>query len=453
MSTPGGRSLERYRRAALTAVTAAVARVISLGTMVISVPLTMHYLGGERYGLWMAIGSVIAVMSFADLGLGNGLLNAIADANGRNDREQAQRAVSSTLFILTGIGLLLGVVFAAVYPLINWPGLFRVETARAASEVGPAMAALMCCFLVSLPLSVAQRVQLGYQEGFANNLWQAAGSLMSLGAILLAVYYKLGLVWLVLAMSGSPAVALLLNGLVLFGWQKRWLLPRWRNFSRQIALTICRAGLMFLVLQITVAVLYSADNIIIIRILGPEAVPAYSVPQRMFVVVSMLLSFVLAPLWPAYGEAIASGDIGWVRRTLHRSLVISAVTSLAASLALICLGQWILWIWVRGSVTASWMLLLGLGLWTVASSIGNALGSLMNNGRLIKFQSINAGVVAILAITAKIFGCWHYGIEGVIWAGTIAYVIVALLPSMWKVRRFFRELDRPLVSPVLVAKA
>lgn len=64
----------------------------------ISVPLTLRYLGTERYGLWMTISSVIAVLGFSDLGLNNGLLNGISQANGTNDRELARRYVSSAFF-------------------------------------------------------------------------------------------------------------------------------------------------------------------------------------------------------------------------------------------------------------------------------------------------------------------------------------------------------------------
>ena len=69
VSTPGGRAQERHRRIALTALASAAARGIGVATSLISVPLTLHYLGVERYGLWMTISSVIAMLGFADLGL------------------------------------------------------------------------------------------------------------------------------------------------------------------------------------------------------------------------------------------------------------------------------------------------------------------------------------------------------------------------------------------------
>ena len=87
-STPEGRSRERYRRVALTAISSAGARVIAVVTMLIAVPLTLHYLGTERYGMWMTISSIIAMMGFADLGMGLGLMNAISEAM---DRKTAWR--------------------------------------------------------------------------------------------------------------------------------------------------------------------------------------------------------------------------------------------------------------------------------------------------------------------------------------------------------------------------
>src|ERR1039458_3406094 len=70
VATEQGRSRERYRRAALTTFTSVVARAVAVLTWLLAVRLTVRYLGDERYGLWMTITSVMAMMSFADLGIG-----------------------------------------------------------------------------------------------------------------------------------------------------------------------------------------------------------------------------------------------------------------------------------------------------------------------------------------------------------------------------------------------
>ena len=60
------RGSERNRRAVLAGSIATVARVVQLGASLVTVPLTLKYLGNERFGLWMTISSVLAMAAFAD---------------------------------------------------------------------------------------------------------------------------------------------------------------------------------------------------------------------------------------------------------------------------------------------------------------------------------------------------------------------------------------------------
>ena len=44
------------------------------------VPLSINYIGIENYGVWLTISSVIAWLTFFDIGLGHGLRNKFAEA-------------------------------------------------------------------------------------------------------------------------------------------------------------------------------------------------------------------------------------------------------------------------------------------------------------------------------------------------------------------------------------
>ena len=104
--------------------------------------------------------------------------------------------------MLFAMALLIVIVFAAVYPVIPWQRVFNVKSRQAIQEAGPAMAVFIACFAASLPLGVVQQVQLGYQEGFINGLWESAGRVLGLAGLLLVIYLRAGLVWLVLASLG-----------------------------------------------------------------------------------------------------------------------------------------------------------------------------------------------------------------------------------------------------------
>ncbi len=244
-STPEGRSRERYRRVALTAISSAGAKVVAVVTMLIAVPLTLHYLGSERYGMWMTINSIVAMMGFANLGMGLGVMNAVSEAHGQEDRQAAVRYVSSGFFMLSGVALIILIGFAVAYPMIPWQRVFNVTSPQAIREAGPAMGIFIACFAANLPLGMVQQVQLGYQEGFINSLWESAGKVLGLVGLLLVIYLQAGLVWLVVAVAGAPVLAWLFNSMFLYSYSRPWLCPRLQNYHRASARKVLHTGLFF----------------------------------------------------------------------------------------------------------------------------------------------------------------------------------------------------------------
>jgi len=436
-TTPEGRSKERYRRAALTALAQAFAKGVGILTMLISVPLTLHYLGAERYGMWMTISSVILMIGFADLGMGLGLLNVVSEAHGREDRQAAAGYVSSGFFMLSGMAALILIFFALAYPLVPWPRLFNVKNLLASKEAGPVMAAFMVCFALNLPLGVVQRVQLAYQEGFLNSLWESAGKVLGLLGLFLVTYLKAGLVWLVLAVAGGPVLAWLLNSLVVFNYQLPRLRPRLKSCNIAFARKIFKIGLSFFVLNMLVKLTYSSDNLIIAQLLGAEAVSQYAVPAQMFGACLITMNMVLAPLWPAYGEAMARGEMAWAEKTLKRTLGLLLVVVGIPSGLLVILGPWLLKLWVGGRITPSLPLLLGFGIWTLILSIGSSMSIFLNAANIFQFQIICNVLTFVTSLLAKVLLARSFGLPGVVWGTIIAFFFCFLLPYSIYLARLF----------------
>ena len=231
------------------------------------------------------------------------------------------------------------------------------------------MAVFIACFAANLPLGVVQQVQLGYQEGFVTSLWESAGRVLGLVGLLLVIYLKAGLTWLVLAMAGAPALAWLLNSLVLYGFRRPWLRPRVTELPQRQRQKSSPYRSFFFMLQMGVTLIYGSDNLIITQFLGPEAVTQYAIPYQMFSLSLVIFNIVIAPLWPAYGEAIARGDIAWVQKTLNRSLKIILLSTGVVSLFLVIFGNQLLNIWVGPKISPSLLLNLGLGFWMVTINL------------------------------------------------------------------------------------
>ena len=433
-STEQGRSQERYRRAALTTFTSVAARTLTVITSLIAVRLTVRYLGTERYGLWMTITSVVVMMSFADLGIGNGLLNCISEAHGKDDRESAHRYVSSAFFILSGVAVLLLGLFAFAYPFVPWPRVFNVSSAAAMREAGPAVVVFFSCFALNMPLDVVQRVQTGHQEGFETNLWVVAGNLTGFILLLEAMHLKGGLPWLVLAMSGGPLLGILGNWIHQFGWTRPWLLPRWSCWDPAAARKIVGTGAMFMLIQACGIFTVAVDNIIITQNLGPEAVTQYAVPMRMFLIVRTLAQMFVMPLWPAYGEAIARGDLKWVKTTVMRSVALSALSFGPIVLGLAVFGKSIVHVWVGPQIQPSYLLLGGAMVWVIVDLCGSALGTFLFGANLLNFQVVLYAITAVVNLPAKVYCAKTFGLAGVVWVTALTSALGAVAIAVYVYR-------------------
>ncbi len=404
------------------------ARAVSLGAMLITVPLTIRYLGTERYSLWMTISSVVAMMAFADLGIGNGLLNAVSDTHGRDDHATAARYVSSAFFMLSAIGALVLLLTLAGYRIIPWAAIFNVNSALAIREAAPACAVFIACFAVNLPLGVVQRVQLGIQEGYSTHIWTGIGSVIGLAGILVAIHMRAGLPWLVVCMAGGPIIASAMNGAVLFGVQRPWLRPRFSYASSGAAKRVFSTGLMFFIMQIAITIGYQADNLVVAQVLGADKVAQYAVPFKLFSISPMLLAMIMMPLWPAYGEAIARGDKGWIIKTLKRSLILGLAISLPANALLIVFGRQIVHGWVGPRIAPTLPLLWGLGIWGVMTGISWPLGMFLNGINAVRFQAACGSVMAASSIVLAIFLTRRVGVPGAVYAMSLAQGLCVLLP-------------------------
>jgi O-antigen/teichoic acid export membrane protein len=436
--TSEARSRERFKRVALTAAASAGARGIGIATTLVTLPLTLRYLGPEQYGLWVTITSITALLGFANLGLSNGLVNAVSEAHGKKDRNAARRHVSSAFYMLVGVAAVLGVTFAVTYGFVPWPRVFNVVSPDAAEVAGPAMAVFVAITLVGLPLGVAQGIQAGFQEGFASSGWQGVGSVFSLLGLLIAIAVKADLPWLVLALGGGPVVAALLNGVVLLR-RRPWLIPRVRLATIPAVKHMMQFGLMFFILAVAAAVAYQTDNIVIAQLLGPEQVTQYAVPMKLFMIAPLILSFALTPLWPAYGEALARRDHAWVKRTLVRSLLISSSFGIIMSGLLLVLGRPLLHAWAGSTINPTTPLMLALAAWAVANSVTGPIAMLLNGANALRFQAFWASVMMTANIALSIALTRLVGISGPAWGSVVAQVSFVLLPSAIYLRSSFRK--------------
>lgn len=442
-STEAGRSDERHRRALLAALASGLAKFITIASALVTIPLTLDYLGVERFGLWMTIASLIALMSFADMGLGNGLMNAVAAADGKGDVADIRKFVSSAFVALMAVAVCVAALFALVTSLVDVPRLLNVRSAAAASELYPSLIAFTVVFALSIPAGIVQKVQLGLQMGLRSSLWQAGGAALAFVAILAVVWAEGGVAWLILASAGVPVLALIASSLDFFLRSHRHLAPSLASVGRPELTHLLKIGLLFFFLQLSAALAFASDNLIIANVLGQAAVAEYSVVNKLFEAVLLLLGVAVLPLWPAYAEAQARRDVTWIERTLIRTLLLTLFFVCSAGVLLLILGPWLLEIWVGGAIEYSLWLFAGFVLWTILKGLGLTHSMFLNGLGAIKSQLVLAMLFAGSSLVFKWYLAAHFGLNGILLALIFTYFVFVFVPLSIMTPRMLSRLKFP----------
>lgn len=441
------RDADRHRRARLTSLTSFAAHGTTILTGLVSVPLTVGYLGPELYGVWLTIGSLLMWLAVTDLGFGgNALINALANAHGREDRQLAQELVATAFWLLSGIALLITLGFLMILPFVSWHGLFNVSPEVPASDLRLGMVLALAGFVATFPLGVVTAVYHGYQEGYFSNIWSTAGSLLGLAALVAVSRMQGGLPLLVAALWGARLLVTLGSAIYLFGWHRPWLIPDPGRASRVGVKRLAGLGARYLVAQLAGIGMFQSQPIIIAQTLGAAEVGVFNVAQRILTIPQFVIQVFMQPLMPAYGEARARGDRPWILRTFRRSLAFSA---LGAALMVVPIAtvteRLILW-WVGPTLVPPRGLVVALSIYVFAACCVTPASVLLYGLERVGKQAI---IAALNALATVLLGIWFtrmWGLSGLGAAVAIAFLLVNPIGQLLQVRAALRPAPS-LVTP------
>jgi O-antigen/teichoic acid export membrane protein len=413
-------------------------KIFSAITNLLTIPLILNHLGEERYGLWMSISSIISFLSFTDLGLGKGLLNSISIANAKNNIKEAQIAVSTIFFLLIGVVFILFILFFTFYSFIPWDKIFNVRSINAIEDSSPTVVVIFSFFVINIPLGLIQRIQEGYQEGFKLQLWLLLGSVFSFIGVLLCIHFESSLPFLVFINSAGQTLAIIINGLVLFNIKRPYLKPNLKYFDFKVGKKLISLGVVFLFISISTLIANNSDNIIIAQLLNTSSVTNYEIVKKLFFL-TMVTSYFISPLLPAFTDSIEKGDFIWAKKTYKKTIILSTLFTSIISLPILLFGQQFIKLWIKSDFIPSWSLFLGFYLYIVLNNLIGIISTFLSNDKLIIKILIPITLTTLFSFLFKILFIKSFGLSGIIWATILSWSIFFILPCHFVIRTIFKH--------------
>jgi len=431
----------RLGRVAVATVSSIGSRGISIAVSAISIPLTVRYLGAEMYGVWVTIGTTLAMLAVMDLGIGNTLTNSISEAYATGSKQLAGLYTASAFWMMLALASLFGVIGYPLWHAINFGYIFNIHGQFAIIQSRDAVGVAYALFLLGLPVNLINKILGGYQQLQIANYFSAAGAVLSLLAIVATTYFHGGLVVLVLAYSGSLLLSNMICMLWLFLFYKPWLLPSLKKVHLSTAKQMLGVGGMFFLLQLSGLVVFNSDNLVIAHFLGASQVTPYNVTWRLVGYAAALQTLLTPALWPAYSEAIVRGDSSWVRSTYRRTMWATMLFASVFCLALLLFGRSFIRIWASPAAVPSEALLIAMCVWTLISTLMNNEATVLVAANEIRLQTWLSILAAAVNLLLSILLVQSIGALGVILGTILSYILVLIGPQTWKTISVLNNLE------------
>lgn len=398
-----------------------VGMALPIVSSLVTVPIYIHHMGVERYGVLSVVWILLGYLGFLDFGLSRASAHALARL-AHAPAEERGRVLMSALYLNAGLGLVgggviylgAGILFKSVFglPPEIWA---EVQTSL------PWIASM-------LPLALLTGVGVGALESrerfLAANLLQTS-ALVS-GQVLpalAAMYVSPALDTVLPTAFGVRLVALILLLAVLARWEKL----RFYRYDRRAGTSLFQYGAWATVTNIVSPILASVDQFFLGAKAGAGAVSYYAVPMNLATrmqIVAAALSRAVFPRFARYEEEQA------------RDLAARATTALA---------------YLFGACCAAGLFLIGpfLSLWIspdfaqTAAPVGRVLilGAWINGLAFIALSLLQgrgrpdlAARIHLVELLPFILILWflvdRFGTIGAAWAWTLRVTVDALL-LMW----------------------
>lgn len=390
------------------------------------VPLTIQFLDNENYGIWLTITSFIAWFTFFDIGLGHGLRNKFAEARANNNVPAANGYISTAYFTIGAISLVfLASTFLISY-YMDWASVFNTSPSlNGALQL--LMPVVFACFGLRLPLTLITSIYTADQH---HSMQGKISFIIAVGSLFL-IYILTKKVESSLLIFGCvfsvfPILVLLLLNLYAFTKNYKLFRPSWQHVKKQYFNDIFGLGISFFIIQISVIVMFSTDNLIITQLFSPEAVVPYNIAYKYMGISSMVFTIILVPYWSSITVAYVKEEFEWIQNAMG-NLIKFATASVIVIFLMVLAAPAIYHIWIGDLVAIPPGLTIWMAVYFAITALYAPFNYFINGVGKIKLHmySFALGAIVNVPLSIVLVKYTSLGVEGVIIA-----TILCIIPNL-----------------------
>jgi O-antigen/teichoic acid export membrane protein len=406
----------------------------SISISLVMVPLTINYVNPSRYGIWLALSSVVGWVSFFDIGFTNGLRNKFAEARAKGDDQLARAYLSTAYVFMSAIFGSLLVILLVANLFIDWGALLNIDNV-VEERVGAVAAIVITYFCCLFVLRIVNTLLTADQKPALSSLVDMLGQLASLVAIFVLTRTVRGsLMNLTIALCLPTLVVLLLAHLYLYRSEYSAYAPSFRLARKDQAKDIMGLGVKFFIPYVAFIIQYQTTSFMIAHYFGVTEVTVYNIAYKYFNVLQMTFTIVTAPLWSSVTDSYNKGDEDWIKHVVNKYLYV-LVAFVAAALLMLAVSGTMYDLWIgKNKIHVSFNVSLLCCLFVITGMFANIFVSVLNGIGALKIQFVSSLISPVIFIMMSLFFILRLGIgmEGILISSIISNVFgVVIAPIQY----------------------
>lgn len=413
----------------------------SIAISLVLVPLALNYVNPSQYGIWLTLSSMVAWMSFFDIGFTQGLRNKFAEAKARGDIHLARIYVSTTYFYLGAIFLIVWIILLIANSFISWSSLLNIP-AEQEKQVSMLAVIILTYFSFQFVFRIINTVLTADQKPAKASFIDMLGQLIALILIfLLSKFTKGSLIYLGLAYSVAPITVLIFANLLLFKTKYKDYAPSFKLAKKEYAKDIMTLGIKFFVLQIANVIQYQTASFIIAHFFDTAQVTNYNIAYKYFSVLQMVFTIAISPLWSGTTDAYNSGDIRWIKKVVKKYLIFLVPFILGGGIMLV-FADTVYDFWLRNeNVNIKFSISLLCYLYFSTSMFASIFVAVLNGIGALKIQFYTSIIASVLylVLVLTLIKRYNFGIEAVLIGSIVTNVYGYLLAPMQYYNVFIKK--------------
>ena len=391
------------------------------------VPLLIHSLNQEKYGIWLTITTIVSWIAFFDIGLGNGLRNKLAESVAQNNDKNAKEYVSTTYTAMGCLCLLFIIIELCIVPLCDWGKLLNAQSISN-NELTVLMLWVLSSLCFQMFFKLITSILYALQRPALSSLILMLSQLLAFIGVL--AYSKLSnsvsLLQLGKIISLAPVVILVLSSFFLFKYKIPQYTPSIKYFDTSKVKEVVILGSKFFSIQLTTLLLFQSNNFIIAHTCGSSSVAEYNIAHKYIGLIEMAFAIIATPFWSAATDAYAKRDYAWIKSILKK-LGIIEYTFICIGIILILISDYTYVWWLSSSIKPDKTLMLLLLVYFTIQLSWIRYGNIINGIGYIKLQFIITLSEAIIHIPLAIILSSIWGLKGIL----LSLIATTFVNTIW----------------------